>query len=104
MEFAAEHSDQAVCDRLTAFVGLEMALGDVGRVLGLVDEHVIPRHVFRWTRSRHQLVSLVGSFNGCVDIEDDATVVEFLVMDDLAHEEFGRVLHGTSIAESDSRS
>ena len=75
----------------------------VGRALGPVDEHVIPRRVFRRTRSRHRLVPLVGSLEGRIDIEDDATVVEFPVMDDLAHEELRRVLHGTSIAESELR-
>ena len=73
-----------------------MALGHVGRLLGPVDELVIPRHVFRRTRSRHPLVPLVGSLKRRIDIEDDAPVVEFLVMDDLAHEELGRVLHGAS--------
>ena len=68
------------------------ALGHVGRALGPVDEHVIPRRVFRRTRSRHRLVLLVGSLEGRIDIEDDATVVEFPVMDDLAHEELRRVL------------
>jgi len=87
-------------DRLTTFVGLEMALGHVGRVLSPINEHVIPRHVFRWTRSRDQLVPFVGPLECRIDIEDHATVVEFLVMDELAYEEFGDVLHATSIAES----
>ena len=42
LELTAELGDQGVRDRLTASVGLEMALGHVGRALGPVDEHVIP--------------------------------------------------------------
>ncbi len=53
LELATKLGDEGVLDRLAAVVGLEMAFGHVGGVLGSVDEHVIPRQVFRRTRSCH---------------------------------------------------
>ena len=100
-ELAAELGDQGVGDGLATFVGLEMTLGDVRRVLSPIDKYVIPGQVFWWERSSHQLVPLVGALEGRVSIEDHATVAELLVMYDLAHEELRRVFHGPSIAELD---
>ena len=54
VKLATELRDQGVIDRRVTFVGLdEMALGHIRGVLSSVDEHVIPRQVFRWTRPRH---------------------------------------------------
>ena len=100
MKVAAELGDQAVFDRLTAFVGIEMAFGHVGRVLGSVDEYVIPRHLLWRSRSGHLLIPLVGSLKRRIDIEDDAPVVELLVMDELADEELCRLHDANSIAQS----
>ena len=103
MECAAEFTDQGVGNRVTAVVGFEVAFGHVGRVFGTLDEHVIPGHLFRRPRSRHLFIPFVGSPKSCIDIENDATVVEFFVMDDLTYEKFCRLFHRTSIAEFDAR-
>ena len=81
-------------------VRLQIAFGHVGHVFSPVDKHVIPGLVLRGTRPRHDLVPFIGALKRGVDIEDDTSIVIHLVMDELAYEEFGDVLHGTSIAES----
>ena len=96
LELTAQRGHQRVADRLTAVVRLEVSLGHVGRVVSPVDEHVIPRAVLRRARPRHQLVPLVGALKRGIDVEDDTPVVELRVVDDLADEEPGGVLHGRS--------
>ncbi len=96
---AAELAEQRVSDRLAALVGLKVTFGNVGAVFSPVDEHVVPRQVFRRTGSGHQLVPLVGALKCCIDIEDDPSIVELFVMDDLTHEEPSSVLHAVSVAE-----
>ena len=101
MKLAAQLGDEGVIDWLVAFFGRdEMALGHVGCVLRSVDEHVIPRLVFRRTRPSHRLIPLVGALKRRVDIKDHAPIVESLVMDDLPHEELCRVLHRIRVTES----
>ena len=90
-------------NRVATVVGFEVAFGHVRRVLGAVNEYVIPREVFRWSRSCYFFIPLVGSPKSCIDIENDAPVVEFLMVDDLAYEKLCRLFHGTSIAEFDMR-
>ena len=77
----------------------EVALGDVGRVIGLVDEHVIPRAILGRTGSGNRFVPLVAALERGIDVEHDATISKFLVMDDLADEEPGRLGHGSSVPE-----
>ena len=45
--FAAELADQGVSNRLAFVIGFKMSLCDVSRLCVAVDEHVIPRFVFR---------------------------------------------------------
>jgi hypothetical protein len=100
-ELAAQLGYERMAYRLPVFVGLEVALGDIGCVLGVIDEHVVPRHALRRARPRHGVVPLVGTLERGIDIEHDASVPVELVMDDLAHEELGYVIHAISIADSE---
>lgn len=104
MELATEVGDQGVIDRRLKFVGRdEMAFGHIGCMLSTVDEHVIPRQMFRWTRPCNQLVPLVGTLKRRVDIKDHATIVEPLVMDDLPDEELGAMTHVIRVTEKRPR-
>lgn len=100
-ELAAQLGYERMAYRLPVFVGLEVALGDIGCVLGVIDEHVIPRHAFRRTRPRHRVVPVVGTLERGIDIEYDASVPVKFVLDNLAHEELGYVIHAISIADSE---
>ena len=97
---AAKLGDEGVLDGLGAFVRLEVALGHVCGVFTSVDEDVIPRQVFRRTGACHGVVPLVSTLKCRIDIEDHASIVEFLVVDDLTDKELGRVLHLRSAYQS----
>ena len=65
----------------------EMPLGHISRMSRVVDEHVVPRRVFRRTTSRDLLVPLIVAAELAIDFEDDPPVPESEVLDDLADEE-----------------
>ena len=63
-------------DRLGALVGLEVALGDIGHVVAVMHQDVIPGLVLRRFRARHRLVPLLGILEVRIDIDNDAAIVE----------------------------
>ena len=104
VKLATELGDQGVLDRRVTLVGLdEMSLGHICCVLSSVDEHVIPRQIFWWTRPRHQLIPLVGALKRRIDIKDHTAIAESCVMDDLPHKELSRVIHGIRVTEKRPR-
>jgi hypothetical protein len=80
---------QRVVDGAARLVGLQVALGDVGLVVAAVDQHVVPRLVLRRLAFGHRLVPLLAAEEARVDINDDAAVIEALVVDQCAAGEFG---------------
>jgi len=79
-----EAEEQRVPDLTPVGVELQVAFGDVGRVLRPIDEDVIPGLVARRSRPRDGLVPLVGAREFRIDIDDDASVLEAEVAHDLA--------------------
>ena len=82
-------ADRRMIDGAARGVGLQVALGDIGRVLGIVDQHVVPGLVLGRLAARHGVIPLVGTLKGGIDVDDDAPVIEQLVVDQLADPEMG---------------
>jgi len=71
-------------DGLPAGAGLQVPLGHVGGLAGPVHEDAIPGLVLRGTTPRHLLVSLFRELEGLVHTDDDSTIVEELVVNNLS--------------------
>jgi hypothetical protein len=84
--------EQRVANRLLAAVALEMTFRDVGDLVGVVNQHVVPRLVLRGPTAGHRLVPLVVEAEDRVYVDDHAAVVEALVVDQVTGGE-ERALH-----------
>ena len=66
---------------------LEITFGDVGHVVCLVDEHVIPGLVLGRSRAGNGLVPLIRPLEGGIDIKYHTAIVEPSVVHELSDEE-----------------
>lgn len=82
-----------MADRFCARIGLQISFGDIRTMRGIVNEHVIPRPVFRRSRPRDILVPLIREHELRVNIDDDTTIVEQLVMHQVTDRESGGLAH-----------
>ena len=80
-----------MADRFAVEVGLDILFGDVGLVHGAVDQHLVPGLVLGRLAARYGVIPLVGTLIGGIDVDDDAPVIEQLVVDQLADPETGAV-------------
>ncbi len=81
----------------TLRIRLEMAFGHVGRMIGAVDQYVVPGPILRRSRARHLRVPLLGSLKDRIDIHDDAAVAKTTMTDDLSNEEFRFMIHAAKL-------
>ena len=80
---------QHMPDRLGLVRRFQILFGHVGREISLIDQHVIPRFVFRRTGPRDFIIPRVRRAEDRIDIENDTQIVEQLVMNHFAHLKFG---------------
>lgn len=79
----------------TGVVGFQVALGNVGLMVRVVYQHVIPGSVLGRACAGHALVPLVATLESRIHIHDDPPVMEQPVMHQLADmESCARVGHG----------
>jgi branched-chain amino acid aminotransferase len=95
LERVEELSDQGMGDGRALGIGLEVALGDVGRVLRAVGQHVVPGRVARRAAASHLVVPFIGSLEGGVHVEDHSAVTEAQVVHAIADAESGASLGHT---------
>ena len=67
-------------------VRFQILFGNIGHMVRIIDEYMIPGPVFRRLRARHFPVPFFRSLKVCVYVHDNATVFEAPVVDQLAGE------------------
>ena len=85
-EFDVVIRNGRVVDGFVAAVRFEMALGNVSELVAVMHQHVVPGLVFRWTAQCNLPVPFLAALETGIDIDNDAAVVEFPVMDELSNE------------------
>jgi hypothetical protein len=96
-EMIEERHDKRVIDRGGVGVVEQMALGDIGCLVPIVDQDVIPGHLFRRPGAGDLLVPLFASAEDRVHINYDASVSESRMDYERARGEPGRlifIVHG----------
>ncbi len=97
-EVPEELAQQGMVDLGQLAIQLEVPLGHIGRVVGAVDQHVVPRLVAGWLR----LVVLISGLIRLtvrVDRHDHSPIIVAFVMHQLPGlESGGRVFHGGPLA------
>lgn len=76
-------------DRLAGFVGLQVALGHVGHVLGTIDEYPIPGFILWRAADSDLLVPRLAAIVFSIDIDDYTAIVELEVVYDLSDSKTG---------------
>jgi len=64
-------------------VGLQILLGNIGFVPGVVDQDLVPGYVFRWSGNGNFVIPCLRSQIDGVNIDDDTSIIEQLVADKL---------------------
>ena len=85
LEGVEEVAEQRVLDRRPERVFFEISLCDVSLVEGAAHQYSVPGLIFWRPTLRHLLVPLLTQREHRVHIDDDAPVVEELVMDELSN-------------------
>jgi len=85
LEGIEEVAEQRVLDRRPERVFFEISLCDVCLVEGAAHQYSVPGLIFWRPTLRHLLVPLLTQREHRVHIDDDAPVVEELVMDELSN-------------------
>ena len=83
-----ESADRRMIDGAARGVGLQVALGDIGIVLGAIDKNVIPRPVLGRPAPGHGFIPFGGALEFGVDVDDHAPVIEKLMLHQGAGGEF----------------
>ena len=79
--------DQRMPNGLAAVLVFQVTFGHIGRVIGAVDQYMIPGLVLGRLRQGEGVVPFVVPLKGRVHIKDDAPVVEAAVVDQLSDAE-----------------
>ena len=79
-----------MADRLFAFVGLQITLGDIGLHVAAVDENVIPRPVLGRAGTRRALIPGIAAIELGVDVDDHTAIIEAFVVNQLPNAELCR--------------
>ena len=83
-------------------ISFEVALGNVGCIARLVYEHVIPGLVLGWSRESYLCIPFFGALESSIDVKHHPSIVESLVMNELANEEMSHSVHvGSSESNKD---
>jgi len=76
------------------FVRLQVSFRNVGRMLRLINQDMVPGLVLGGTAFGHLLIPLLRALKGCIDIDNDPAIIEERVMDELTNRKLtGAVSH-----------
>ena len=92
LEAAEVVGQQRVADGVATRVWPQVTLGDIGQLVGFVDQHVVPGPVLGGPRAGHLLVPFVAQLEVGIDVDDDPPVSKAEVVDHLAHVEHGLLI------------
>ena len=79
--------DSRMADRFMAGIGLQVTFGDIGQLVALMDQYVVPGFVLRRAAQCNLLIPFFGSRELSIDIDNNAPIVEFDMMYELADKE-----------------
>lgn len=71
-------------DRLGGAARLEIALGDVSFMIGIVNQYMVPGLLFRGTTQRDLVIPCVAALKLEIDVENHAAIIEKTMTYDLA--------------------
>jgi len=77
-----------VIDFFLIRVFFQMSLSYVGGVVGMVDEYMVPRSVLRRSRLCDMLVPFFTPLEADIDLNDDSSIVELIMLNQLAYSKF----------------
>ena len=72
-------------DRLAGGIRKEVPLCNIGLVVGLMDEHAVPRPLFWGVRVGHRLIPFLAQLKGIVRLNDYTSVVRVTVINQLSN-------------------
>jgi len=76
-----------MADRLMAGIGFQVTFGDIGQLVALMDQYVVPGFVLWRAAQCNLLIPFFGTRELSIDIDNNAPIVEFDMMYELADKE-----------------
>ncbi len=74
---------KGMLDGEATVIRFEVSFGYIRLMLGCVRQYVIPRLVLGWPRTGHGFIPCLGSLEVLIDLDDNTSVIEQLVLHDV---------------------